>query len=231
MERARKAAVAQLAAAQSLPAAYLREMFETKTAKKWPTQRLADIVDLLPAKSVANNGDAEVKVITTACLTERGFDPRGIKLARMHSKDVADCTVTQKEVLIARSNTSALVGRVSAYDYEASDIVASDLTIRLRPKETLVATFLSAHLSYLYLTGYWRERAGGASDSMKKITRRQIIEVNVPVPPLETQNMVVNQLKEKFDGIEQLISTLSHQSNALGAMPAALLRQAFNGEL
>lgn len=103
--RARAALAAQLAAAEALPAAHLRAVFQSPQAQRWPRKRLEELAKLLPSKSVASDGDTEVRAITTACLTETGFRTAGIKHSRMHHDDVAASTVKPGEVLVARSNT------------------------------------------------------------------------------------------------------------------------------
>jgi type I restriction enzyme S subunit len=79
VERARAAAEAQLEAAKALPAAYLRAVFSSPEARQWPKKRLGDTSRLLPSKSIATNGDAEVKAITTACrgTSKSGKEGRG----------------------------------------------------------------------------------------------------------------------------------------------------------
>jgi hypothetical protein len=72
----------------------------------------------------------------------------------MWRSDAAQCKVGIGEVLVARNNTPDLVGRVSTYAGEPPDVVASDLTIRIRPGRTLTSGFLATYLSFLYLTGY-----------------------------------------------------------------------------
>lgn len=232
INQARAAAQAQLEAAQALPAAYLRQVFNSPEMRGWPKKRLGDVNLLLPAKSVALAGDAEVNVITTACLTETGFNPNGIKPSRMWSHDAAECVVSKGEILIARSNTSELVGRVAMFDGVPTDVVASDLTIRVWPcQEEYYPSFLASYLSSLYLNGYWRNRAGGASQSMKKITRVHVSNIQVPTPDLETQKNIVADLDGKIHKAKQVDGKLQSQLDAINALPAALLRQAFNGEL
>ena len=89
----------------------------------------------------------------------------------MLSCDAADSIVQPGEILIARSNTPELVGRVAMFNGEAAGAVASDLTIRIWAGEDVHGEFLARYLSALYVSGYWRDRAGGVSGSMKKITR------------------------------------------------------------
>lgn len=232
IERARAAAESQLKAAKALPAAYLREVFESREAKGWPKKRLGDVNRLLPAKSIALAGDTEVTTITTACLTEAGFNLDGLKPGRMWANDATECVVSKGEILIARSNTSELVGRVAMFDGVPAGVVASDLTIRVWPcKEKYHPEFLAFFLSSLYLNGYWRERAGGASQSMKKITRRMVSEVQIPTPNIETQKKIVAVMNEKINRAKQVKESLQSQLAAINKLPAAYLGQAFRGEL
>ena len=229
--RVRTAAEGELEAARGLSAAYLRSFFDTPAAQGWPTQRLGNVCSLLPSKSIASDGDAEVLAITTACLSEDGFLPRGIKQARMYAKDAAQCVATRGEILIARSNTPELVGRASLFDGEPRGVVASDLTVRILPGPSFVPTFLSAYLSSLFLTGFWKETAGGASGSMKKITRSQIESLLVPCPIIAEQSRISSSLAVRKDASSRIAANLKERRDAIDQLPAALLRRAFQGEL
>jgi type I restriction enzyme S subunit len=225
------AAKVQVKAAKALPAAYLREVFESEEARGWPRRRLGEVSDLLPARTIASDGDAEVIAVTTACLSELGFQPSGVKRARMWSKTVRESTLSAGEVLIARSNTPELVGRVSMFEGQPEGAVASDLTIRIMPHEPLQSSFLAAYLSSLYMTGYWKTRAGGASGSMKKITRRQIEGQQVPVPSPTEQERVAAPLRLRLVGAKRLKDQLEAQRQDIERLPSSLLLRAFRGEL
>lgn len=231
--QARQAASAQLEAAQALTAAYLRAIFDTPQVKKWPRKRLGDGSELLPAKSIALDGDVQVNTITSACLSETGFQADGIKPGRMWSTYVDECYVSPGEILIARSNTAELVGRVSLYEGKPENIVASDLTIRIWPsKEDFEPQYLTYYLSFLFLSGYWRDKAGGSSQSMKKIRRGQILDLEIPLlsSQIEQENVAV-WLNGKIMAVRKIETKLQKQLQEIEAMPTAYLRQAFNGQL
>lgn len=228
VETARRAVKSQLATAQALPAAHLRAVFESTAESKWPRRRLSEIVALLPARSIATAGDVEVRAITSAALTELGFNPAGIKRARMWSHDASESVVADGEILIARSNTAELVGRVSIFPAQGTDVVASDLLIRIKPNPACSAKYLARFLSYLYLTGYWRERASGASSSMKKITRGLLDALEIPLPPLATQRTIAARLDAELSATATLRAALEARQKSLEALPAALLREAFS---
>ncbi len=90
---------------------------------------------------------------------------------------------------------------------------------------------MAAYLSSLYLSGYWKERAGGASDSMKKITRHQIQELQVPTPSNTEQRHIAAALDEQMAAVERAREALEEQLDAIDRLPATLLRRAFSGEL
>jgi hypothetical protein len=109
--------------------------------------KLGDVCELLPARSIASDGDTEVRAVTSACLTETGFNPAGIKTARMDADDARESQIALGEILIARSNTPELVGRVALFEGPADGLVASDPTIRLRPADDYSGHFLARYMS------------------------------------------------------------------------------------
>ena len=228
---ARTAMQTELDAARGLPAAHLRNLFTGQQAAAWQRLPIGEICDLLPSKSIALAGDTEVRAITSACLTETGFKPVGVKTARMWAADAEESQVRPGEILIARSNTTELVGRVSIYKGEPKGLVASDLTIRLWPRTGVNGSFLASYLSFLYSTGYWRDRAGGASGTMKKITRSQINAETVPLPPPWEQRTVAERVDAELSATFATLSIFEERLDALDHLPAALLREAFNGNL
>ena len=149
----------------------------------------------------------------------------------MWASDVSECLLSPGEVLVARSNTPELVGRVAMFTGEPRDAVASDLTIRVLPGGELKSSLLTSYLSFLYLGGYWREKAAGASGTMKKITRSQLIEQQIPVPSVATQERLVERLSERMAVANQACKALEEQLESVNGLPAAILRRAFNGEL
>lgn len=231
IEGARLAAEESLSAARELPSAYLNKLFTSSNENHWKWTNLEDVCDLLPAKTIKSIGNTTVTAITTACLTENGFSPDGLKTARMDENDAKIALVKEGEILVARSNTPDLVGRVSMYPGTPPNVVASDLTIRVWAKSACHPSFLTAYLSYLYLSGYWKERAGGASGSMKKITRSQLLETKVPVSDMETQKRIVHEMQDKMHHFKKLEQALESQLAEIESLPSAVLGQAFAGQL
>lgn len=230
IQKACAAAAAQLGAAKALPAAYLRKTFDSSEAERWPHRSLREIASLGPAKAIMTTGETEVVAVTTACLTEWGFDPHGLKTARMREADAAVSVLERGEVLVARSNTPALVGRAAMFPGHRQPIVASDLTIRVSAGADVSPPFLAAYLSFVYVSGHWRSQAGGASGTMKKITRRQLRELAIPVPPLDAQKRIAELLRDRNASSRSLQLAAVDHVGVWECLPDAQLRHAFRGE-
>lgn len=224
---ARAAVQGQVKTAKALPASVLRSVFGSPLVESGTCRPLGEVCELLQAKSISIAGDVEVRAITTACLTETGFEPSGIKVARMWARDVPESTVQPGEILVARSNTPELVGRVGVIPSWVHDTVATDLTIRIRTREELLSEFLAGYLSFLFVSGFWRERAGGASGSMKKITRTQIQAVSIPVPSILEQESTVARLQSQLAEAASLCDALKAKLAGIDRLPPTLLSSVF----
>ncbi len=227
---ARAAAAARFEAAQLIAGAALREMFSS--FERWPSRPIGEVCELLPSRSIVSTGSTRVRAVTTACLRETGFDPTGVKDSFMEDAIAAsESRVRTGEVLVARSNTAELVGRAAMFPGEPAGVVASDLTIRLMPRVGVLSEFVTAYLSFLYLSGYWKEKAAGASGSMKKITRTQISQKSIPIPSAPEQERLVEKLRSRMSLTSSMRQSCEAVLAHLDLLPAALLRRAFCGEL
>jgi len=66
---------------------------------------------------------------------------------------------------------------------------------------------------------------------MKKITRSQLESQPVPVPTRSEQELLVRTLDAEMAIAKRVRQAAEGELAALKALPAALLRQAFSGEL
>jgi type I restriction enzyme S subunit len=227
VSRASGSAVAQTRAARELGLRVITQAFRD-AAREWRIRRIGDLTESRRSPSVRADGDTAVATITSGSLTPFGFSFDGIRAGRMSATDAIAGVVTANEVLVSRSNTEALVGRASRYPGGRGDLVASDLVFRLVPDPmSLVPDYLAGYLSVLQLDGYWRDRSSGASSTMKKITKSLLLDVEIALPPLAEQLRIVEELHERMTSINGLEAALLEEQRTIYALPAAMLRRAF----
>lgn len=222
--RMRVAAEAQANAGARLAVATHWTEFAGMQIHKLP---LTEHAIFLPARSTTTTGDALVPVATSGCLSPSAFNPSGVVMNRMWSSDLEAARLRRGEVLVARSNTADLVGQSAMYDGRPEEVYAADLTIRLWPHPGVDARYLAHSLTFVWSTGYWRERAAGASWTMKKLSRRLLGQVAIPVPSLEEQRLIVRRLDDRLRRIASMNRSVTEQATEIGCLPAGLLRCAF----
>jgi type I restriction enzyme, S subunit len=66
---------------------------------------------------------------------------------------------------------------------------------------------------------------------MKKITRTQVVDLAVPLPSLSGQERIAGVLREEMTEVEKACAASEEELQTINALPAALLRRAFNGEI
>lgn len=225
---ARDAAAAKRGTCERLATTTLSS-FSTSLLASWPSEPLGGLTQMRPSPSATSDGDAKIVAVTSACLGPMGFNSSGLRPNRMPTAAAALGTIERGEVLVARSNTEAYVGRAAVYDGDPPGITATDLVFRfvVRP-DRLDAEYLARFLAGLQMTGYWRDRSSGASSTMKKITRAQLCSLPIPVAPIAMQRQVLGDVRARLAAIDAMARAIEVELEAAQALPAVLLRQAFD---
>lgn len=224
--RIRVAAEQDLRTANHLASAVLRHQFESHVRGR-NTVVVGEAVDFLPARSTTTAGDACVPVATSGSLSPKGFLLSGVVTNRMWSSDLETARLGPGEVLVARSNTADLVGQSAVYTGAPQELYAADLTVRLQPRPALDSSYLSHYLNYIWSTGYWKERASGASWTMKKISRRQLAQLPIALPPLDEQRALADSIHTRLCSVNRLASASEELAMLTTTLPSAMLREAF----
>lgn len=70
-----------------------------------------------------------------------------------------------------------------------------------------------------------------AGAGLKHMVLKSIRRLRLHLPPLDVQQQLAIQLKARFDALEQVSINAAIERDAIGAIPRALLREAFSGRL
>jgi type I restriction enzyme S subunit len=94
-----------------------------------------------------------------------------------------------------------------------------------RPTEAVVAGFIAAFMrSPLFLESAPIDESPG---QLPRIRLDEVLDVRVPLPPIEVQRRVADDLSEQLAAIDRMSRDIEAQREAIGALPGALLRRAF----
>ncbi|WP_455007281.1 restriction endonuclease subunit S [Neisseria sicca] len=89
---------------------------------------------------------------------------------------------------------------------------------------------ISLYYLYYFLKGYnFKPIISGSTQP--QITQIGLRKVEIPIPPLETQQAIVNKIESLFDEIDEGIGRLKTAAQQIQQYRQSLLKNAFNGEL
>lgn len=220
VERARTACEKQLEAAQSLPSAYLREVFESEEAKMWERRRLGEVCKIIMGQSPPGH------TYNTECKGLPFYQGK-IEFGKVYLKPPSTwCTQPQK---IAEPNDILISVRAPVGPTNMCDIkccIGRGLAA-LRPKSGIESLFV---FYFLWLIEPEISEAGQGS-TFSAISKSQIQNFEIPLPALPAQQHIASKLKEKMAEVEKLRTSIEKQLEAINALPQVILRKAFRGEL
>lgn len=235
IEKARSACEKQLESAKALPAAYLREVFESDEAKKWERKRLGEVCEYDSGiwGEEPDNTESCYFVLRSNNIQDGKMVFSEIAVRKIDPKHVESKTLKIGDILVTTSSGSKdLLGK-SAIFIPPDDRVYlfSNFTMRLKSKPEIV--------DYFYLYFYLQSPAAkeilrsiqDTTTGLRNLDRKEFLNQQIPLPPLSTQHRIANYLKEKMAYVEKLRTSIEKQLEAINALPQAYLRKAFRGEL
>jgi len=199
----------------------------------WKKTELCKIIEGKPlhGKSVigskVRSTPPGIPLLKLGALTDRGFDATQIKYYDESEKNLNGHILCNNDILISRSNTRELVGRVGRYTNEPKICLAPDLMIKIKSKSNVIdPVYLEFYLRTKFVQNYFRKRSRGTSGSMKKISNKDINETIVLVPSQESQKKF-NQIKNRY---ENLLSQQNASHQTLQIAFSSILNMVFKGK-
>lgn len=234
--QARQAAQAQLEAAQALPAAYLRAIFDSPEAQSWPRYRLGDVGSVLAGITKGRKLKIGTVVFSVPYLRVANVQDGYLNLSEITyieatEREIELYQLERGDLLLTEGGDPDKLGRGTFWEEQISGCIYQNHLFRVRFDDNQYnPVFLSAQISSPYGKAYFlansRQTTGIAT-----INRRILSNFPLMTPPMEIQQQIAEDLSEQSSKTEHLTNALIHQLETVEAMPAAYLRKAFNGEL
>jgi len=231
---ARRCADTRLAAAEALPAAYLSEVFEGAAARHWELRRIADVAPIQTGFAFKSEWFVEaggVRLLRNANI-HQGFvewvdvvavADDMLKRFSSYSLEKGDIVLTLDRPIVANG---LKVARVTSDDLPAllNQRVARFRTIPACVERDYLYAFLRAPIFMSSIRGH------DQSLGVPHISPTQVEYVQLPLPSIALQRHVVRDIAHRLKAAEGLISRCREELAAIDALPASLLRAAFNGQ-
>lgn len=154
------------------------------------------------------------------------FRPREHKLLAPGLEPRPAIEVHDGDFLMSRANTAALVGRSVVADGPPPRLMISDLIIRLRFVDRVTAEYVNLLNGSRLVRDLYATSSKGTSDTMRKLSRGQILETPVPLPPLAEQRRIVCRVTELTDLCDALGEQFTLAKTLRGDLAASLVTRA-----
>ena len=195
---------------------------EQQLPKGWKIERLGDVIDIQggsqPPKSEFIYEPMEGYI---QLLQIRDFGENGIPTFVPQNRVTKFCD--KDDILIARYGASLgriVTGLAGAYNVALAKTIFD--------KNLLIKRFVY----YLLQTQIFQAPLKMISRSAQNgFAKHEIAHIEIPIPPLETQQAIVNKIESLFDEIDEGIGRLKTAAQQIQQYRQSLLKNAFNGEL
>ena len=227
VEGARLAVEAQLKAANLLPNAFLRVVFESEEAQNWQKRKLGEVCDVV-AKLVDPKDE---KYANLPHISSENIEGKTGRL--LFAKSAKEDNVTSGKYLFGSGEV--LYSKIRPYlrkvlVTENDGVCSADIyPIQVKPN-SLDLHYLALILLSDEFTNYADEQSRRAR--MPKLNREQLFSWKISLPnTVEEQRKIVERINEQMQAAETLKKSLTEELEAVKKLPAALLRKAFAGEI
>jgi type I restriction enzyme S subunit len=234
VEHARTACEARLEAARALPQAYLCQVFETEEAKKWERRRLGEVCEEVyryPTYYSIEYVERGIPEIRGELIKKDGTLETDLTKYRFISKETSEGysrTVLREGDFVLSVRGS--MGKVAVVPNELDGANMTANLIRISPNRTFV---YSPFLKLIFLSNYFQNALEELSPqtTIRTIKAPMLRSISIALPPLTEQKRIAIELQAKMEEAEKLKTSIEKELEAIKALPQAILRKAFRGEL
>lgn len=182
----------------SLRYALLNHLLESgSVSSNWPEVQFGTLMigsHRSGYSAVSAGRDTGRYVLALSALSHSGYQKGYLKPVEF-TDEIKGTSLKRGDFLISRSNTIELVGLVGIFDEDREDVSFPDTMMLINVDEKKIdKRFLEQVLLSKFGRSQMRRIAAGTSASMKKINRKGLSSLIIPLPSLDKQRYILKQL-------------------------------------
>ncbi|MBW4513688.1 MAG: restriction endonuclease subunit S [Timaviella obliquedivisa GSE-PSE-MK23-08B] len=151
---------------------------------------------------------SEWGVIKISAVSWNRFNPSENKALPASIEPRKESEIKANDFIMSRANTSELVGKSVVVEHTPPQLLLNDKTLRVLFPDCLEKRFFNLCNNSDLARQYYGGEGTGTSDSMKNITREQIRNLPIPLPPLAEQKRIVTKVDELMQMCDRLEESL-----------------------
>lgn len=235
VEKSRRACEEQLEVAKALPAAYLRSVFDSPGAGEWATTKLGDAGEVVSGitlgRAVPNEITRAIPYLRVANVKDGYLDLEDVYEIEATEAEIERLRLRQGDILLTEGGDPDKLGRGTFWECQLAECIHQNHIFRVRlDLDRFSPGFVSAQIGSAYGKRYFLAHAKQTT-GIATINQKVLRNFPLMCPSLVTQEEVLRGILQRTADAVRLVETSCAQLHALGTLPSAILRKAFNGEL
>lgn len=208
-----------------------------ETPFTWSVERLKWVIKSVDSGVSVNASDQPAEgdsfgVLKTSAVAGGAFFPSENKSVWDTEYDRLACPVTQNTIIMSRMNTPNLVGESGYVAKDYSNLFLPDRLWRISFDENRVfVPFMSLLLASKEARHALSSMATGTSPSMKNLAIEEMSSLLIPVPALDEQKLIYNEVARQDAVISPLKNELVTSLQLLKERRSALVTAAVTGQI
>lgn len=235
VERARVAAEARLEAAEALVASHLRVVFADAVTAAWPRRPLRELAEIVSGITLGRKPPSgslrSISYLRVANVKDGHLNLSEVYSIEASEAEIAKLRLRWGDLLLTEGGDRDKLGRGTFWQGEIGDCIHQNHIFRVRfDPGVVIPAFAAAQFGSPYGKAYFLSHAKQTT-GIATINRRVLGDYPFLVPPRPNQQVLVDRVATDSVEAGRLQDAARVELAAINALPAALLRRAFSGEL
>jgi type I restriction enzyme S subunit len=233
IEKARKEAEEQIKTANKLTDAYLREVYKLGEAKKWKWAKLGEI-----CKKISNGTTAEqnserhgLPVTRIETISAGVIDITRVGWINIEQDAINDMLLKKGDIIFSHINSVERLGNCAIYLDNPPILIHGMNLLRFQIDNTIADSRYMLYCLRSDKAKQFYENKAQRAIGQASLNIRVLSTLEVPLPPISEQKIIVDRLTEQLDTTETIINKCKEQLETVNVMPSALLLKVFSGEM
>lgn len=201
------------------------------TPCNWKRFPLLELLEFGPKNGLspkAVDHETEIKVLTLTATTSGEFKKDAFKYVDIdRPDDDSEVWLKNGDILIQRANALQYVGVSALYNGPDNAFIYPDLMIKIRPSKKVIPEFLLLALQSQSTRKFFRENASGTSGSMPKINQGVLKRLQISLPTIEDQRLIVSYI-HRFRKVCRQLKQNIHTSSEINIKLSDTLTSKFH---
>ncbi len=231
VEKARQAAEVQLRDALALYAAILKQTFIEDSSSCWPRIELGEVGEVVAGITLGRktNGKAtrSIPYLRVANVKDGHLDLSDVSCIEATETEIERLLLRPGDILLTEGGDPDKLGRGTFWNAELKECIHQNHIFRVRfSPESYLPEFIAAQIGSVYGKDYFFAHAKKTT-GIATINQKILKSFPVLSPPIEEQQIVMNELGRKLRETSAIINAAKIQLKEINVLPQKILTQAF----